>query len=230
MTESAFLVFLVALASCLALTPAVGWLCRRQGWLTSLTVSGSSTPFPCPDWAALPSTPPRSGSSDATPTSCPKKAGVQNILDVYLPLLVACAAVSLWAWPTTFGAGPSSRSPFSGCRNLPLHARPQIAIISNPAGRSHRAKASFPLTILWFVGLSNAFNSLTVDGLLPVSPSPPGPYVAAVENQRESAAVVIAALAGPSWASCATTSTRDHLGDSGSLHRLRAGGLRFAAR
>lgn len=227
MTESALLVFLVALASCLALTPAVGWLCRRQGWLDLPDGERKLHTIPMPRLGGV-----AVYASLVLAFGCyayflPEEGwSVQNILDVYLPLLVACGAVMLVGVADDIrGVRPIVKIAVqaAAATYLYMHGH-QIAIISNPllGDPIELGWLSFPLTILWFVGLSNAFNLIDgLDGLAAgVALFATGTlYVAAVGNQRESAAVVIAALAGAllGFLRYNFNPATIFLGDSGSL-------------
>jgi UDP-GlcNAc:undecaprenyl-phosphate GlcNAc-1-phosphate transferase len=121
----------------------------------------------------------------------------------HLHLLAACALVAAVGLADDIrGVGPWTKLAGQTAAGLYLYAAGyQIAVLSNPfTGEAiSLGGLSLPLTLLWFVGVSNAFN--LIDGLDGLAAgiglfSTTTLFVAAVLNQRWEVALLATALAG----------------------------------
>jgi UDP-GlcNAc:undecaprenyl-phosphate/decaprenyl-phosphate GlcNAc-1-phosphate transferase len=121
----------------------------------------------------------------------------------YIALLVACAAVAaIGVADDIYGVGPPSKLLVQSLAALYLFFNGyQITALSNPlTGESvELGLLSGPLTVVWFVGMSNAFN--LIDGLDGLAAglglfSTTTLFIACVINERWEIATIAAAMGG----------------------------------
>jgi UDP-GlcNAc:undecaprenyl-phosphate GlcNAc-1-phosphate transferase len=122
--------------------------------------------------------------------------------DAYLHLVVACGAVLLIGLADDIhGVRPLSKLLVQASAGLYLYANGyKISTITNPFGESlSLGPLSLPLTLLWFVGMSNAFN--LIDGLDGLAAgvgffATSTLFISAVINERWEIVLLCTALAG----------------------------------
>ena len=185
-----------AMAASLALTPAVRAFARRLRWLDH------------PD-----------GERKLHPVAVPRAGGVAVYLafvlavagygvvtgasaESHLPLVAAAGAVLLVGLlDDARGANATTKLTVQAAAAAFLYAQGyRIETLTNPFGDAFSLGAlSFPITVLWLVGMSNAFN--LIDGLDGLASgvalfATVSLCVAGVVNGRGDAVILIAALAG----------------------------------
>lgn len=129
--------------------------------------------------------------------------GGDDLLAAYVPLVIASAAVLLvGVWDDVRGASPWAKLLVQTAAALYLFAHGyRVDAISNPFGGETVSLGvlALPLTLLWFVGMSNAFN--LIDGLDGLAAgiglfSTVTLFVAAAVNERTEVVLLSAALGG----------------------------------
>lgn len=143
----------------------------------------------------------------------------------YVPLLIACGAVMLVGLADDIlNISPWAKLLVQMAAALYLYAQGyRISSVTNPFGEPISFGAfALPLTVLWFVGMSNAFN--LIDGLDGLAPGVAlfamvSFFTAAIFNDRPEAALLTAALAGTvsGFLRYNFSPASIFLGDSGSL-------------
>jgi UDP-GlcNAc:undecaprenyl-phosphate GlcNAc-1-phosphate transferase len=149
-----------------------------------------------------------------------------NAVPSYLHLLVACAAIlAVGLADDLVGFSPLGKIAVQTVAALYLYVHGyRIEVISNPLGGESVSVGilSIPLTVVWFVGMSNAFN--LIDGLDGLAAgiglfSTTTIFITSVVNERIEVALLSAALAGAllGFLRYNFNPASIFLGDSGSL-------------
>jgi UDP-GlcNAc:undecaprenyl-phosphate GlcNAc-1-phosphate transferase len=223
---SALLVFLQAVAASVLLTPIARDVAHKRGWLDRPEGNRRIHDIPIPriggvavylsftvafSWCAA--------------VLSQTVHGSLRVGEGYLPVIIAAGAVMLIGLADDLiGVSPASKVFVQTASALYLYGVGfRIGLITNPFGDPIALGwLSLPLTLLWFVGMSNAFN--LIDGLDGLAAgvgffATISLFVAAVLNDRWDAAILIAALGGAllGFLRFNFSPASIFLGDSGSL-------------
>lgn len=224
---AALLLLLVAALTSLTLTPLARTFARDRGWMDQPDGRRKQHASPIPRiggvavYAAF-----LLASSLLLALEPMGLAPGSALVSAYGPLLVACAAVmGVGLVDDIRGVPPAGKLIVQALAALYLYDNGfRIDALSNPIdGASlHLGWASLPLTVLWFVSMSNAFN--LIDGLDGLAAgiglfSTTTLFVAAALNERWEIVMLSAALAGAllGFLRYNFNPASIFLGDSGSL-------------
>jgi len=217
--------FGLAFGLALALTPPIRELARRRGLLDRPDGWRKSHPIPVP----------RLGGVAVYLAFVVALAGYLSVVrsedwhdqaaQAYLSLLLASTAVLIVGLLDDLaGVRPLSKILVQAAAGAYLYANGyRIELLSNPFGQTLAlGPLSLPLTLLWFVGMSNALN--LIDGLDGLAAgvglfAASASFVAALVNERWEIALLCAALAGAllGFLRYNFAPASIFLGDSGSL-------------
>jgi len=195
---------LVALVLALGITPVVRNFARRRGWVDRPDGRRKLHPHPIPRLGGV-------AVFVAFAFTCALLLAAQRwglvattiSPSAYLDLLVGCTAVLLLGVMDDIrGVSPGAKILIQALAGLYLFFNGyQITAISNPITGNfiELGWASLPLTLVWFVGMSNAFN--LIDGLDGLAAgiglfSTTTLFIACTINERWEIAVIAAALGG----------------------------------
>ena len=165
MTKLTFLVLFLSGASSLVLTPLIRNLAFRRGWVDRPDGLRKMHSVPVPQLGGVAIYLSFVVSFLAV-LGLNHYAGVAGSSEDGLHLIVACAGVMLIGLADDIrGVTPVSKLLVQAAAGLYLFANGyQISAVTNPFGDPVALGfLSLPLTLLWFVGMSNAFN--LIDGL-----------------------------------------------------------------
>jgi UDP-GlcNAc:undecaprenyl-phosphate GlcNAc-1-phosphate transferase len=194
---------LLALSAVLALmlTPLVRTFARARGWLDQPDGRRKTHRAPVPRLGGVAVFGAFVGSGLVLAAG--GLPGGDEALQAYVPLVLASAAVLLvGVWDDVRGVSPWAKLVVQTAAALYLFLHGyQVDRISNPFGGETVSLGhwALPLTLLWFVGMSNAFN--LIDGLDGLAAgiglfSTLTLFVAAAVNERVEVVLLSAALAG----------------------------------
>lgn len=220
MTLVALVAFAVALLGALVLTPLVAALARRRGWLDQPDGTRKLHALPVPRCGGVAMFVAFAGAWTAA-TALPSTGE----LDSALPLLWAATLVMLVGFVDDVrGLSPLAKVTGEAAAALLLwFAGYRVETIGLPwGGVVDLGALALPVTLVWIVGMSNAFNLIDgLDGLAAgVALVATGTLVAvAAANGRDTTLVLTAALAGAllGFLRYNFNPAKVFLGDSGSL-------------